>query len=156
VVRVVCGDLFSAALTAEGRVFAWGNGIQKQQSNQPTELAFTRDTTIVTIAAANTQLLALDQEGRVWAVGQGLKGELGLGSARRDIEAYEPRMMTALQGENVVGVFAGRHVSAFVTETGALFTCGSGRDGKLGYTHAHKYTHTNTPTHTHIHTYTHI
>jgi len=86
--------------------------------------------------------------GNVYAWGYGEDGRLGLGDVEESdvfeigydpntdlTYAYvvEPTMVGPLLGKHVTSVSAGFEHSAAVTEDGAVFTWGSGEDGKLGH-----------------------
>ena len=81
------------------------------------------------IAAGAHHTLLLTQRGDVLTLGKGSAGALGHGDR---LPCTVPTPLRALQGRHVVSLSAGLAHSAFVTLDGALYTCGSVANGRLG------------------------
>ena len=80
-------------------------------------------------AAGRQHSLVLGDDGRVWAFGDGARGQLGLGGTRREHVAT-PAAVEGLAG--VASVHAGGDASAAVGTDGALWVWGRGEGGALG------------------------
>lgn len=84
---------------------------------------------VVGVACGHNFTLAWTQEGRVLSWGSGHHGVLGHGS---NDDVASPRLLQALQDENITEASAGYSHSAFVAADGRVYTCGKGKDGALG------------------------
>ena len=83
-------------------------------------------------ACSFTHTLVVTQDGALWACRVGGDGQLGLNDvANRHV--FELVGARAFGGARVVAAAAGDFHSAAVTEDGALWTWGFGRDGRLGH-----------------------
>lgn len=70
-----------------------------------------------------------DAEGRVYTFGRNDKGQLGHGdTANRNV----PTLVAALKDYRVIAAAAGKHHTAFVTDSGHTLTCGSNLQGQCG------------------------
>ena len=74
--------------------------------------------------------LAITNTGQVYSWGEGSYGRLGHGDT---VTVKSPKLIEALKDVVVVQVSSGARHSAAVTADGALYTWGSGTDGKLGH-----------------------
>jgi alpha-tubulin suppressor-like RCC1 family protein len=84
-----------------------------------------------TAAAAGRQhSLVLGHDGRVWAFGDGSRGQLGLGPARRE-QVATPAALEGLPAA-AASVYAGGDASAAVGADGELWVWGRGEGGVLG------------------------
>ena len=77
-------------------------------------------------------LQATKRHGVALLWGEDTCGQLGMRGLQ---SARSPTIMQLLMGHNLVDVAAHSDVSAFVTETGSVFMCGSGDEGRLGLGH---------------------
>jgi len=66
----------------------------------------------------------------VYALGDGSKGQLGLGT--EILCAKSPRLVNSLEPYVINKISAGECHTAFITDKGKLFTSGDNRYGKLG------------------------
>eukprot|EP00802_Teleaulax_amphioxeia_P007464 Tamp_07470.p1 GENE.Tamp_07470~~Tamp_07470.p1 ORF type:complete len:751 (-),score=117.76 Tamp_07470:241-2352(-) len=135
---VSCGFDHSACVTDDGRVFVWGSGgrgqlglgsLQPQLA--PAEIRGVLAAEQVTeVSCGRCHTGVLTGRGKLFTFGQGDDGQLGHGS---DKDLYEPcEVGGVLAGEYVSAVSCGAELSACVTDTGALYTWGSGIFGQLG------------------------
>jgi alpha-tubulin suppressor-like RCC1 family protein len=142
-IPVVCasaGDDHTIALTADGRVWAWGSGREAQQGSnsrksacEPVAIApasFGR-APVAMVAAGDDHSLALTAEGDVYSWGRGAWGRLGHGD---ELDCLSPTMLTrtALANSPAVCVAAGKFHSAAVTSDGSVWLWGWGEWGQLG------------------------
>ena len=133
------------AVTADGQVFAWGTnaigelGIGVQRNNLlPVAVDTSRELagkTIVAIAAGIHYSMALTSEGRVFAWGYNLDGQLGNNSTISSRVPVAVDTSGALAGKTVVVIAAGNiwngHSMALTSE-GQVFSWGSNNGGQLG------------------------
>ena len=145
VLQVSCGSWHGAAVTVSGGLMVWGHrkgcGIptaansatnNKQTSSivtRPYILLTANEHRVVGVACGHNFTLVWTQEGRVLSWGSGHHGVLGHGS---NDDVASPRLLQALQGENITEASAGYSHSAFVAADGRVYTCGKGKDGALG------------------------
>ncbi|XP_057777095.1 ultraviolet-B receptor UVR8 [Salvia miltiorrhiza] len=85
---------------------------------------------IVYLSCGGAHVIALTSGGRVLTWGRGTSGQLGHGESVSNLQA---NIVKALEGFVITHVSAGWSHSGFVSETGAIFTCGDGSFGQLGH-----------------------
>jgi len=122
VVAASAGDDHTIALTADGRVWAWGSGREAQQGRdsrkgacEPVAMApasFGR-ARVALVAAGDDHSLALTVEGDVYSWGRGAWGRLGHGD---ELDRLAPTVLgrAALGNSPAVCVAAGKNHSAAV------------------------------------------
>lgn len=84
---------------------------------------------VVFMSAKGQHSMAMTERGEVFTWGDGGYGRLGHGT--EDL-ANVPTQVEALQKTRIVSISAGQHHSAFVSDSGEVFTCGRGELGQLG------------------------
>jgi len=77
-------------------------------------------------------LQATKRHGVALLWGEDTCGQLGMRGLQA---ARSPTIMQLLMGHNIVDVAASSDMSAFVTDSGSVFVCGSGDEGRLGLGH---------------------
>eukprot|EP00741_Cyanophora_paradoxa_P008550 tig00001339_g8275.t1 len=150
---VALGGAHGAAVTEEGRLFAWGANDEGQlgagaaaaaSRAAPAEVRRSAPGRFAAASCsageAHGHTLALDCSGALHAFGATYKGQLGVeaGGAAR---VASPRPVEGLAARPVRAAAAGGIHSACVTQDGALLTWGCGSDGRLGHPDAagHRY-----------------
>lgn len=135
---VSCGSGHSVILTESGEVWTFGMNFAGQLGHGDTKdvLLPKRVEDLPpcrAIAAGETHTLAVSNEGFVYGFGSGRSGQLGLGKIEDRVT--RPALITALVevGERAVKVAAGKSVSAVISESGNLFTFGTGAASILGH-----------------------
>jgi len=133
IVQVATGNYTSFALTADGKVYAWGNGSGSLLGNgsttdqsTPVLSSLAADVRVVQVSAF-FHVLALDDTGRIWAWGSS-----GANSGLASTTATPTDVTTALGlassvggGDRVVRVVASNTASAALTATGRVLTWGT-------------------------------
>lgn len=76
--RIAAGHTHAAAVTADGELFTWG----MNYTHEPKLESSLLHTKIVDVACGQNYTLALDEEGRVYSMGKGKSGVLGLASTK--------------------------------------------------------------------------
>jgi alpha-tubulin suppressor-like RCC1 family protein len=87
------------------------------------------DAQIVAVSVGYAHMLALSDEGRVYAWGRNFYGQLGVGDHK---DKPSPQLISFLQEEQVVEVNAGQYHSLAVTAKGDIFGWGYNREYELG------------------------
>jgi len=142
IVAIAAGYYHNLALTADGKVYAWGNNHYGQLGNRTTSNSSKpvivyadgalAGKTVVAIAAGTYYSLALTSDGKVFAWGAGLYGELG---DMTDSDRSEPVAVWTngvLAGKKVVAIAAGDYHSLALTSEGKVVDWGSNNSGQLG------------------------
>ncbi|OQS05619.1 E3 ubiquitin-protein ligase HERC2 [Thraustotheca clavata] len=94
VTQVAAGDYHSAALTASGEVYTWGNGRDGQlglgtsdDRNIPRKVTELDGIRIVHIACGGGHTACVAEDGSLWVFGRGRSGQLGRGDHLESIAA---------------------------------------------------------------------
>jgi len=136
IIQASIGANFGHALTKKGRIYSWGQGrsgqlgrpYEKKGVEGPTVIEGVEN--IVSIGSGNNHSFATDQNGVLFAWGQGKRGVLGTGSEEN---VLEPKAVDGLKGVKIISVTGSFGHSGAVSKDGQLFTWGSSQHGKLGY-----------------------
>ncbi|MDR2638689.1 MAG: hypothetical protein LBC09_02495, partial [Helicobacteraceae bacterium] len=136
ITAIFVGAYNSFAFSKDGRIYASGSNIvgglglsDQKDFVSFTETTYLSDRNITAIAASFPHSLALSKEGKVYAVGYGKNGQLGLGDSVSRA-AYEE--VVSLNDKNIIAVAAGNEHSLALTKEGKIYATGSGRYGQLG------------------------
>ena len=144
IVMVAVGDRHSLALDADGTVWAWGaNGVGQVGSNSleqsvpyPTKVVDENRNplqNIVAIAAGANHSLALTKDGEVYAWGQNIRGQLGLGPTLGDANyTYAQKVAFPNSNVKIVQITAGGNFSVALSTEGTVWSWGENRGGQLG------------------------
>ncbi|MBK8475467.1 MAG: hypothetical protein IPL39_03935 [Opitutaceae bacterium] len=148
VIALAAGYSHSLALSADGRVFAWGSGQYGQlgngligsgtTSNLPVAVTTSGDIdgrALVAIAAGESHCLALSSDGRVYTWGRNHRGQLGNEISGAGTDSPVPvgiPLTGALTGRVVTAIAAGQHHCLALCNDGALVAWGANTFGQLG------------------------
>jgi len=156
ITKVACGIVHSLAVSAEGRVYAWGCasfgclGVGDTSSfpvhddgdpyaPTPRILESLREEAITMVACDEVHSLAVSTSGKVYAWGCASYGRLGLGSISEmvadvngDFYQPTPQFVDGLKLEHISLVACGRAHSLAATREGKLYIWGSADHGRLG------------------------
>lgn len=138
---VAIGGAHTLAITEDGALYAWGNGITAlglgtlttnvltaQRVNLGAELATKVSTD------ANRSTLVLTASGQVYGFGSNDFGQLGLGDAALRIDQAMPQRITGLPTDQpVVDIYAGPLVSLFTLLDGSVYFAGQTSAGLGGW-----------------------
>jgi len=143
IAMAAAGAYHSMALTTDGRVYTFGTGISgalglgKRESLLPEMIGpqFFSGSRVIMIAAGGDHSAAVTTEGALFTWGCGINGQLGLRD-RKDRQT--PTCVGAAFGDSGVCMIAcGLYHTLAVTQDGALFTWGKGKEGQLGLGDTH-------------------
>ncbi|CAA0834714.1 Regulator of chromosome condensation (RCC1) family protein [Striga hermonthica] len=120
-------------------IWSWGAGTEGQlatgslrdeHSPQLLRSLSTLGPPIISLSCGGAHVIAVSAGGRVVTWGRGTSGQLGHGET---INSLEPKIVESFAGFVITNVSAGWNHSGFVSEDGAIFTCGDGSFGQLGH-----------------------
>jgi len=142
IVSVASGDRHCLALSAVGEVYSWGNGLYGVLGHAdgsarvgPRRIEALEG--VENIAAGMCTSAAVDNRGRLFTWGRGASGGTPTGLGYELDPATEcqltPKRVNALSEDRVMGVALGLYFTLVVTDAGAVFSFGEGRDGALGH-----------------------
>eukprot|EP00300_Choanocystis_sp_HF-7_P020992 c20714_g1_i1.p1 GENE.c20714_g1_i1~~c20714_g1_i1.p1 ORF type:complete len:955 (-),score=218.13 c20714_g1_i1:73-2688(-) len=136
VIDISYGNKHALALTADGKVYSWGNGSDGQlghgdTSMQPVPRLITSLSKeyVVKVVAAEVHSVCITKHGQVYTWGDSAAGQLGHGDSEICVR---PKVVAELFGKTIVDIAAGDLHTLFVTDEGEVFACGSGLGGRLG------------------------
>ncbi|KAJ0247597.1 hypothetical protein HA466_0160360 [Hirschfeldia incana] len=121
------------------QVWSWGAGTdgqlgtaKLQDEHLPQLLSLTSLPSVSTLACGGAHVIALTSGGKVFTWGRGNSGQLGHGD---NLNTSLPKPLSFFHDEGYVisQASAGWSHSAFVSDSGCLFTCGNGSFGQLGH-----------------------
>ncbi len=138
---VAAGEHFSAALTADGEVWAWGEASNGRLGRAtPTAgcaaepLVLPRSlfggVAVSQLALGWRHVLAATEDGALFSWGGGASGQLGLGAQS---DANRPMRVESLAREDVSRIAAGRAHSLAGTRAGLVFAWGDNGSGQCGW-----------------------
>ena len=136
VVQAAAGAGHTAAVTAEGRLYTWGDGFFGQLGQGTREMRLVptlvpaeglKGSALLMVACGVSHTLAVTRAGALYACGRGYYGQLCL-SDKANGDVFELVRLPDTTDARIVTASAGCRHSAAVTEDGALFTWGSGKD----------------------------
>jgi alpha-tubulin suppressor-like RCC1 family protein len=131
--QVTNGNFASLAIRENGTLWAWGRntygvlGTGTGTSNILTPFQVGTDTTWNQVSAGNEHVLAIKENGTLWAWGRNNQGQLGIGSTVDQVTPVQVGTETTW-----VWVSAGLQFSTALKSDGTLWTWGSNSHGQLG------------------------
>jgi|GEM_PF-391035 len=133
-VKVAAGGRFSAALRSDGTIWECGRARQGQLGNGNNDTSFVlrfsqtgTDTDWVDVEAGEAHCLALKKDGSLWAWGNNLNGELGVGDS---IDRYYPQRVGT--DHDWTYISASSYASYAIKKDGSIWGWGFNHDGELG------------------------
>ena len=137
--KVACGRSHTLVLTDLGEIFTFGNGAfgalgHGGEDNLPlprmVDALSVPGFVVTDIFCGEKHSACIVEGGQALTWGCGLEGQLGHSSNE---SLSIPRKVEHLRGVRVTTIACADSHTAFVTDGGDIYTCGAGRDGKLGH-----------------------
>ena len=139
IVKVAAGYGMSMALTADGKLYGFGDnsGMQLGQHKnrrlpKPTLIRSPASLVFTQVACGKSHCLAINKLGKVFAWGTDTYGQLGLGESKKGTSIQKPEMISKIASHVFTSVVASATGSYAVTEKGELFAWGKNNAGQLG------------------------
>lgn len=148
IMQVAAGLSHSLALDTSGQVWAWGGNVQGQLGlgdneprEEPTIVPFPSGIAITKVAAGSSSQssFAIDQEGRLWAWGNNVNGQLGLGDEAPEqvleptlVDAIDGRVTAVISGGAAATFFSPANLHTLLVADSTLFAMGANTNGQLG------------------------
>ena len=138
------GGTHSIALSANGRVFLWGNNNKGQLGDGTTvrtltpieitqQFSLAEDDIIKSVSLGDMHSAALSSKGRLFTWGWNFYGRLGDGTTTNRFVPTEITSLFSLNNEEIITkVVLGVSSSAAITSEGRIFTWGENASGQLG------------------------
>lgn len=135
VVAIATHVYTNLALKSDGTAWTWGRGVEGQlgngtsgfSANRNTPVQVTGLTGVKAVAGAYLHMLALKEDGTVWAWGWNVQGQLGNGT---DSSSYIPIQVSNLTGE--AAIEAGMYHNLALRNDGTVWSWGYNTSGQVG------------------------
>ena len=151
VTQIAAAEYTSYAVTESGKLYAWGDpdvgqlcdGETDAQSDYVTEPKESLLSNVKKVSAESTTAMALTTDGKVFVWGNNLFGQFGVG--RIDVSENKKWSNTPVEIEKVydatgseelaeiVDIACGGIANFLLSSSGAVYACGSGGAGELGF-----------------------
>jgi alpha-tubulin suppressor-like RCC1 family protein len=147
IIQVVAGDFHSLLLTEMGDVFSFGRGSWGELGHGDTEnqllpkridVSLLKNKKIIQIAAGTSNSLLLSEDGKVFSFGSGSEYRLGLRQNQNQLtprileEKYSRDQRIVPFTEKIIQASVGESHSLLLSDSGEVFSYGSGDNGYLG------------------------
>ncbi|XP_071539193.1 X-linked retinitis pigmentosa GTPase regulator-like isoform X3 [Panulirus ornatus] len=131
--HIACGRSHTLVSCETGEIYIWGNNSEGQLGldvgEQLTPALLTIPDPVVNIACGYYHTVAVTASGQAYAWGESDHGKLGLPGSQVPFHRH-PQVVPL--PEKIVQVAAGSAHTLFLSESGAVYSCGSGNSGELG------------------------
>jgi alpha-tubulin suppressor-like RCC1 family protein len=135
---IAAGDAISLVII-DGKVYATGYNVSGQlglgdrnDRDRFTEVKDLSGKKVIAIYAETGHSFALSKDGKVYATGNNLVGQLGLGDSGEENHRSLFTEVTDLSGKNIVAVAAGEFHTLALTKEGKVYATGNNLVGQLG------------------------
>jgi alpha-tubulin suppressor-like RCC1 family protein len=137
VLRVACGNDFSACISESGRLYTWGRNTfgnlghgDTEQRNTPNIVTRLSEFAVIDVSCGAKHAMAVTSDFKVYSWGNGGNGRLGHGT---NIGSASPLPIERLFNVNIMTVSCGESHSGAVAILGEVYTWGAGTYGRLGH-----------------------
>jgi alpha-tubulin suppressor-like RCC1 family protein len=140
IIQIAVGKTHCLLLSDQGRVFSFGDGSKGQLGHgdfinqvapKPIEAEILKNLKIVQVAAGHSLSLLLAEDGTVLVFGGGDQGWLREENLN-DISIPKLMNLSSLRGQKVIRIAMGNTHTLLLSESGSVFSFGSGSNGQLG------------------------
>ncbi|XP_020622823.1 X-linked retinitis pigmentosa GTPase regulator-like isoform X2 [Orbicella faveolata] len=132
---LACGSDFTAAVTADGRLYTWGSSSEGQTGqgdedyNVPTQVQIRGK--VVAVGCGYYHMAVVTDDGSLYTCGENESGKLGLDDSQLS-ETSQLQKLFSINEQFITVACGGNHTVA-VTRNGKLYTFGQGDHGQLGH-----------------------
>lgn len=137
--KVGCGPYHTVVVSTEGKVLTWGGGAYGRLGHNNTETMWAPKqirnfggTQVVSVAVGQFQTGAVTEGGELYMCGGNQDGQLGLGNKEEHLVLTKVGSGNDFGNEKVNMVACGHTHTLALTETGDVWSWGSGSNGCLG------------------------
>lgn len=137
VLRVTCGNDFSACISESGRLYTWGRNTfgnlghgDTEQRNTPAIVTALSELAIIDVSCGAKHMMAVTSGFKIYSWGNGGNGRLGHGT---NIGSASPLPIERLFNVNIMSVSCGESHSGAIAILGEVYTWGAGTYGRLGH-----------------------
>ncbi|CAH0390181.1 unnamed protein product [Bemisia tabaci] len=139
IVKISCGNTYSAAVTDQGQLYTWGRGNYGRLGHgsfddhlSPTLVAALKEWNVVDVSCGfgDAQTLAVTDQGLVFSWGDGDYGKLGRGGSDG---SKVPLVVEILQNTFIKKVYCGSQCSFALAKDGSVYSWGKGDNYILGH-----------------------
>lgn len=151
VIAVAAGWRHSLALTADGKIWGWGDNTHGQvglffstpDPNDPNNsylpssivspvcITSSFGLKFIAIAAGKNHSLAIDERGQIWSWGWNINGQCGLENDLPQLAYNSPREVVNLNGKKCIAISAGESHSIAINSDGTVWAWGANNYGQL-------------------------
>lgn len=129
ITQIAAGFNFNLFLSADGRVYPWGNEYTPFEKDEdklsaPAKLTFPWDVSIIKIAAGPSHGLFLTSKGEVYGCGCYLFAQMSMGFGDNELPIF-PMRLTFPFDTLITNIIAGGKHSFFLTADGRVYGCSS-------------------------------
>lgn len=136
--KAACGAYHTIAINEWGQLFSWGSNSEGQlglnviniSEHIPRMVKTLGTNVIVQVACGIKHVLALTNNGEIYAWGSNCEGQLGLGSDTN--KELKPKLISSLISLPIAFIACGGYHSIAITKSGAVFGWGKNLFGQLG------------------------
>jgi alpha-tubulin suppressor-like RCC1 family protein len=147
--QMVCADSFSAVLSVEGEVYAWGSfrdpsgvigfskDMEKKSQKLPIKLTSFGQEKVVLLGSGENHIFAVTSDDTLWAFGANDEYQLGRRVSSRfknNLEPYEIRGSSKKNSvlHGIVKITGGAYHTLYINNRGELYAFGCNNCGQLG------------------------
>ncbi|XP_065839142.1 uncharacterized protein [Oscarella lobularis] len=140
VIAIACGLKHTGAVTDTGKLWMWGANEFGQlgtgdriKSLYPAKIESLRDYEVCDVSCGDSHSAILISNGIVYCCGLNKDGQLGQGTTSQRSEFSKPQPVSTPTGCKIIQIASGANSNAAVSDSGRVFTWGSGSSGLLGH-----------------------
>jgi len=149
VIKISCGAAHVMALTNDNLVYVWGKGSSgnlglndRKERLKPTVVPLSSSIHPTSIVCGSNYSFIIAMDGSVYACGNNRDNKLALmtdteldtGAKTNEYLVFTKITCHPLCDYKIVDIGTSPNHTAFLTDTGLLFTCGGNKNNQLGYT----------------------
>ncbi|PKL30786.1 hypothetical protein CVV43_05370, partial [Candidatus Saccharibacteria bacterium HGW-Saccharibacteria-1] len=140
--NIVAGASYSVVLTANGKIYSWGDNNYGQLGNNSTTVSnvpvaayasgVLNDKMIKSVSAQGYHTVALGTDGQIYSWGYNAYGELGNNTNTNSSVPVVIYSSGVLSGDNIISISTGNYHTLALGESGRVYSWGRNNSGQLG------------------------